>query len=61
LGISIERGGTDLARPAPRQINRRRCEAAHTSSEMGKLFVAPLPPRAEERLCYGGRHAEHQI
>ncbi len=26
------------------QINRRRCESAHTFSEMGKLFVACSPP-----------------
>ena len=40
----------NLALSTRRNINRRSCEAAHTSSGMGKLFVAPLPPRGGERM-----------
>ena len=34
--------GTEL-RERPRKINRRQCEAAHTSSGIGELLVMPSP------------------
>ena len=47
------RPGRGRDRPAhpPRKINRRQCEAAHTSSGIGELLVAPSP------AFTGGRRA----
>jgi hypothetical protein len=36
------------------------CEAAHTSSEIGELLLAPLAAAARERPRDGGRHAKNQ-
>jgi hypothetical protein len=48
-------GGTDL-RARLRKINRRQCEAAHTSSGIGELLVAPSPA-----FTGGGRAVEGAI
>jgi len=42
------------------KINRRRCEAAHTPSEIGELFRGAASRSCWERPCYGGRNAENQ-
>jgi len=46
------KGGSDL-RARPRKINRRQCEAAHTSSGIDELLVAPSPA-----FTGGGRAVE---
>ena len=55
-------GGTDLGRPASRQINRRRCVKwlTHVPGLASIAISGSAPGCAWGPACYGGRHAEDQ-
>jgi Zinc-binding dehydrogenase len=55
-------GGTDLGRPASRQINRRRCvkRLTHVPGLASLAISGSAPGCAWGPACYGGRHAEDQ-